>query len=48
MITRNDYHLNLFNGDVGIAMTDPKDNMLRVFFPDEATGFETILSIPHW
>ncbi|MFH2065297.1 MAG: exodeoxyribonuclease V subunit alpha [Pseudomonadota bacterium] len=42
MITRNDYHLNLFNGDVGIAWQDPKDFELRVFFPDEANGFRTI------
>jgi len=41
MITRNDYHLNLFNGDVGIALTDSKDSELRIFFPDEETGFRT-------
>ncbi len=39
MITRNDYHLNLFNGDVGIARIDSKDSELRIFFPDEETGF---------
>jgi exodeoxyribonuclease V alpha subunit len=36
MITRNDYNLNLFNGDVGIALIDPEDQELRIFFPDEA------------
>ncbi len=34
MITRNDYNLRLFNGDIGIAMTAKDyDNELRVFFP---------------
>ncbi|MGA2402303.1 MAG: exodeoxyribonuclease V subunit alpha, partial [Syntrophobacteraceae bacterium] len=34
MITRNDYNLRLFNGDVGITLPDPKlENELRVFFP---------------
>ena len=34
MITRNDYPLRLFNGDMGIALADPEGNQeLRVFFP---------------
>jgi len=34
MITRNDYNLRLFNGDVGMTLPDPKlGNELRVFFP---------------
>jgi len=33
MITSNDYQLNLFNGDVGIALKDSEsDNEIRVFF----------------
>lgn len=33
MVTRNDYQLKLFNGDVGIALPDPLANGdLRVFF----------------
>jgi exodeoxyribonuclease V alpha subunit len=33
MITRNDYNLRLFNGDVGVALPDPAaDGDLRVFF----------------
>lgn len=33
MITRNDYNLRLFNGDVGIALEDPQSGgRLRVFF----------------
>jgi exodeoxyribonuclease V alpha subunit len=36
MITRNHYHLNLFNGDVGIVMRDVEDNgRLRVFFRNQ-------------
>jgi exodeoxyribonuclease V alpha subunit len=34
LITRNDYRLGLFNGDVGMVLPDPDaDNDLRVFFP---------------
>jgi len=34
MVTRNDYGLRLFNGDVGIALADPDaDGAIRVFFP---------------
>ncbi len=34
MVTRNDYGLRLFNGDVGIALADPgAGGDLRVFFP---------------
>ncbi len=33
LITSNDYQLNLFNGDVGMALRDPESqNDLRVFF----------------
>lgn len=31
IITQNDYHLNLFNGDMGIVLTD-SDGDLKVFF----------------
>jgi exodeoxyribonuclease V alpha subunit len=39
LIARNDYHLHLFNGDVGIALPDSESNReLRVFFPaDDGT-----------
>jgi len=34
LITRNDYTLRLFNGDMGIVLSDPSVNdELRVFFP---------------
>jgi len=35
IITRNDYHLGLYNGDIGITLPDPEDNAgaLYVFFP---------------
>ncbi len=33
MVSRNDYSLRLFNGDIGIALRDPTDNhRIRVFF----------------
>jgi exodeoxyribonuclease V alpha subunit len=35
MITRNDYNLSLFNGDVGVILPDyEKDSELRAFFRD--------------
>jgi exodeoxyribonuclease V alpha subunit len=35
LITRNDYHLGLFNGDVGIVFPDSEaKGELRAFFPD--------------
>ncbi len=37
IIHRNDYHLLLFNGDVGVALPDPASgNELRVFFQGES------------
>ncbi len=37
MITRNDYNLRLFNGDVGVILPDYReDNELRAFFRDGA------------
>jgi exodeoxyribonuclease V alpha subunit len=34
MVTRNDYGLRLFNGDIGIALADPESSgALRIFFP---------------
>lgn len=36
MITRNDYALGLFNGDVGICLKDYEDGCLKVWFEDES------------
>ena len=33
MITRNDYNLKLFNGDIGIILPDPASGEPRAFFP---------------
>ncbi|MBU3915184.1 exodeoxyribonuclease V subunit alpha [bacterium] len=35
LITRNDYTLNLFNGDLGIFHVDPEDGNLKVYFETE-------------
>ena len=44
MITRNDYNLQLFNGDVGIVLPDPESgNRLRVFFANESGEMRRIL-----
>ena len=43
LITRNDYQLQLFNGDVGITLSDPEaDNELRLFFPDGSGSFRKL------
>ena len=34
---RNDYHLELLNGDVGVCLDDPEDNQMKTAFID-ATG----------
>lgn len=34
MITRNDYHLRLFNGDIGLILWLPGMNEPQAFFPD--------------
>lgn len=39
MVTKNDYNLRLFNGDIGITLADPGGNyQLRVFFPSPDGG----------
>ncbi len=43
MITVNDYHLKLFNGDVGIVLPDPESgDTLRVWFPASEGGVRSI------
>ena len=32
LITRNDYSLDLFNGDIGISLPDPADGSIKVWF----------------
>jgi exodeoxyribonuclease V alpha subunit len=40
MVTRNDYNIGLFNGDIGITMFDPQsaEDRLKVFFPGGGDG----------
>ena len=44
MISRNDYVMNLFNGDIGIALPDPAGNSseLLAYFPDGPGNFRTV------
>jgi len=44
MITKNDYNLGLFNGDIGITLSDPESagSGLSVFFPDAAGDVKQI------
>jgi exodeoxyribonuclease V alpha subunit len=41
MISRNDYNVRLFNGDVGITLADA-EGRLKVFFQDGGAGIRTI------
>lgn len=43
MVTQNDYRQNLFNGDIGLTLTDNSGH-LRVWFPDQE-GFRAIAPI---
>lgn len=44
MITKNDYQLMLFNGDVGIVFPDwETEGQLRVFFPADGGGYRRFL-----
>jgi len=43
LITRNDYNLGLYNGDIGICRVDPVDNSLKVWFENMAGGFKSFL-----
>jgi exodeoxyribonuclease V alpha subunit len=46
MITRNDYNLRVFNGDVGIALPDPQaEGQLKIFFPAGAEGARGVRKI---
>jgi exodeoxyribonuclease V alpha subunit len=57
MITRNDYGLRLFNGDVGIALADPEaggavrvyfqaaEGGLRRFYPGRLPAHETVYAM---
>jgi exodeoxyribonuclease V alpha subunit len=51
MITVNDYHMKLFNGDVGIVLPDPEaGGLLRVFFPAPDGGVRKVTPVrlpPH-
>jgi exodeoxyribonuclease V alpha subunit len=46
MVTRNDYVIRLFNGDVGIVFPDLADsNNQRVYFPSAESSFRKILPL---
>ena len=46
MITRNDYNLGLFNGDVGLILPDPESGGdLRAFFPSGAGAMRKVLPL---
>lgn len=44
VVSRNDYVLQLFNGDIGIALPD-ESRELMVFFPDSQNGYRAIAPI---
>ncbi|MBJ6749030.1 exodeoxyribonuclease V subunit alpha [Geomonas anaerohicana] len=46
MITRNDYNLGLFNGDVGLILPDAENGgELRAFFPSGSGGMRKVLPL---
>ena len=42
LITRNDYNLNVFNGDIGVLWPDPVDGSLRAWFRQTDGGLKGI------
>ena len=44
MVLRNDAVLKLFNGDIGIVLTDAA-GALQVYFPDDAGGFRSVAPV---
>ncbi|MDB6028751.1 MAG: helicase/exodeoxyribonuclease alpha subunit [Verrucomicrobiales bacterium] len=45
IITRNDYSLNLFNGDVGVTCMDPQTNELCIYFVSEENAVRRLLPL---
>ena len=45
MVTRNDYSLELFNGDVGVLWPDPASGQPRAWFADATTGVRAVLPL---
>ncbi len=43
LVTRNDYNLGLYNGDIGICIPDPADKKLKVWFEKKDGGFKSYL-----
>jgi exodeoxyribonuclease V alpha subunit len=43
LISRNDYNLGLYNGDIGICIPDSTDNKLKVWFEQKDGGFKSYL-----
>ena len=41
LITRNDYSLDLFNGDIGICLPDPVDGSIQVWFSGSNGGMRS-------
>ncbi len=43
LITRNDYTLGLYNGDIGICLLDTSDHRLKVWFETDGGGYKSYL-----
>lgn len=43
LITKNDYSLGLYNGDIGICLKDPEDQTLKVWFEQSDCTFSKFL-----
>jgi exodeoxyribonuclease V alpha subunit len=45
IVTRNDYHLKRFNGDVGVTLPDQASGELRVWFPGGDNTVQAVLPL---
>jgi len=43
LVTRNDYSLKLFNGDIGVILPDSESGEMRAWFPDAVQTVRSIL-----
>lgn len=48
MALRNDLALQVFNGDIGLIMTDPTDHHLKACFPGETLRWVPLSRLPEW
>lgn len=48
MVLRNDPLLRVFNGDIGLLLTDPQDGHIKAVFPGEPLRWIPLRRLPAW